>query len=242
MQVAVYLPVAQISLTSINPSRRDPQVLQHFLCKLSMPPIATTDQELSCSEIFFHLFTSPEDQPHTRSLIGIAVAIGGNILISLALNCQKLAHKRLELKKHGHRDFNAVRGQCNAGADSDQVSLSNGEEQVSDETRLLLDSRRNPHDSYTTPQKPRSRPQVAIPQDAGSPRRRSGLTSSHTMGEIENGEIRAVAIEITDGADVRILQTKHRGDQRALEEEIDIEHSETDYLRSKLWCVYSFRM
>ncbi|GJJ07422.1 hypothetical protein Clacol_001624 [Clathrus columnatus] len=30
------------------------------------------------------------------SLIGIGVAIGGNVLISLALNCQKLAHKRLE--------------------------------------------------------------------------------------------------------------------------------------------------
>jgi hypothetical protein len=39
--------------------------------------------------------------PHftTRTLVGIAVAISGNILISLALNLQKLAHKRVEKEK-----------------------------------------------------------------------------------------------------------------------------------------------
>ena len=38
-----------------------------------------------------------EDTPErTASFIGIVVAISGNIVISLALNCQKLAHKRIE--------------------------------------------------------------------------------------------------------------------------------------------------
>src|SRR5258706_12012582 len=36
------------------------------------------------------------DNPQTQSFIGIVVAISGNVLISLALNCQKLAHRRLD--------------------------------------------------------------------------------------------------------------------------------------------------
>ncbi len=44
-----------------------------------------------------------EDLPHLSTLtaIGIAVAISGNVLISLALNLQKLAHKRLDKQKQG---------------------------------------------------------------------------------------------------------------------------------------------
>jgi magnesium transporter len=37
--------------------------------------------------------------PTTESFIGITVAIAGNVLISFALNCQKLAHMRLERLK-----------------------------------------------------------------------------------------------------------------------------------------------
>lgn len=39
------------------------------------------------------------DAETTASFIGIAVAISGNVLISLALNCQKLAHQRLEKER-----------------------------------------------------------------------------------------------------------------------------------------------
>ena len=38
-------------------------------------------------------------QMTTRTFIGILVAVTGNILISLALNLQKLAHKRVENMK-----------------------------------------------------------------------------------------------------------------------------------------------
>ncbi|KXN86366.1 NIPA-like protein 2 [Leucoagaricus sp. SymC.cos] len=37
----------------------------------------------------------------TQTVIGIAVAISGNVLISLALNLQKLAHKRLDAQNNG---------------------------------------------------------------------------------------------------------------------------------------------
>lgn len=40
----------------------------------------------------------------SASFIGIIVAISGNVLISLALNCQKLAHKQLAEQKAGKRN------------------------------------------------------------------------------------------------------------------------------------------
>lgn len=51
--------------------------------------------------------------PHftTRTLVGIAVAISGNILISLALNLQKLAHKRVEREKAKENSNAATEGQ-----------------------------------------------------------------------------------------------------------------------------------
>jgi len=48
-----------------------------------------------------HTLRGFDDLPQltTRTLIGILVAVTGNILISLALNLQKLAHKRVENMK-----------------------------------------------------------------------------------------------------------------------------------------------
>ena len=46
---------------------------------------------------------STEDGFISASFIGIIIAISGNILISLALNCQKLAHQRLERKREEQR-------------------------------------------------------------------------------------------------------------------------------------------
>ena len=52
-----------------------------------MPPTARSVSDL---------LLDGDDPPRTASLIGIAVAISGNIVISLALNAQKLAHRRIE--------------------------------------------------------------------------------------------------------------------------------------------------
>ncbi|GAC98740.1 hypothetical protein PHSY_006334 [Pseudozyma hubeiensis SY62] len=42
----------------------------------------------------------------SRTWIGVVVAVAGNVTISLALNCQKLAHTRLQRKQHGQSDHN----------------------------------------------------------------------------------------------------------------------------------------
>lgn len=55
------------------------------------------------SQFLAHLLDSSDDEDQaarTASFIGIVVAISGNILISLALNCQKLAHRRLNLESN----------------------------------------------------------------------------------------------------------------------------------------------
>jgi len=50
---------------------------------------------------WIHALRGVDDLPQmtTRTFIGILVAVTGNILISLALNLQKLAHKRVENMK-----------------------------------------------------------------------------------------------------------------------------------------------
>lgn len=200
-----------------------------------MPP--TFDQSPLCTDPYFRLLSCLEagEQANTQSLIGITVAIGGNILISLALNCQKLAHKRLDLEKQRRREPSAARHPGVTGADSDRMSLTDGEEPVPDESRLLIGDRRDSHGSYTTPHKV-PRPKVAIPRDVESPRRRSALASSPIIGETLDDDVRAVAIDVTGGQGDQILQVK-LGDEESIDEG-SIEHSETDYLRSKLWCVY----
>ena len=58
------------------------------------------------------------------TVAGISVAICGNVLIFLALNCQKLAHRRLELE----REQNGVDLEHNGSK-----SVSNGEPRIDEE-------------------------------------------------------------------------------------------------------------
>ncbi|KAJ7047522.1 DUF803-domain-containing protein [Mycena alexandri] len=55
----------------------------------------------------------------TATFIGISVAIGGNVLISLALNLQKLAHKRMEVEK---QDRQATPPLNNGASHPDEIS------------------------------------------------------------------------------------------------------------------------
>jgi hypothetical protein len=189
-----------------------------------------------------------DTQARTQSLIGIAVAIGGNVLISLALNCQKLAHKRLEIQKQKQSGIGSRGNSVDSREGSDDLSLADAEERgtPTDETRPLVLERER-RDSYTIPSKshsrPRSRPRLVIPRDAASPRRRSGLASSPLTAERESvDDLQAVAIEITGEENGRDALAK-RGNVETIDEEDEDDDTqkgnESDYLRSKLWCVYS---
>jgi len=63
-------------------------------------------QQWSLSAFLLFLGTIALPEVENRTLIGITVAISGNILISLALNLQKLAHKRVRLEnEHLHNGY-----------------------------------------------------------------------------------------------------------------------------------------
>lgn len=57
--------------------------------------------------------------PHINraTFAGIVVAVSGNVVISLALNCQKLAHKRLEEQRAAEGD--ELQSRSTSGESSD---------------------------------------------------------------------------------------------------------------------------
>lgn len=69
--------------------------------------------------------------PGRSSLIGVSISLAGNILISLALNCQKLAHLRLQ---------NEARTDKVASA-SDSESAESSNEEEADEVTVLINKR-----------------------------------------------------------------------------------------------------
>ncbi|PCH41331.1 DUF803-domain-containing protein [Wolfiporia cocos MD-104 SS10] len=56
------------------------------------------------------------------TLVGIVVAVSGNVVISLALNCQKLAHKRLEQRRTEAQSFSP-----SSAGDSETIAPRRGE-------------------------------------------------------------------------------------------------------------------
>jgi hypothetical protein len=70
----------------------------------------------------------------TRECVGIVVSITGNVLISLSLNLQKLAHRRLELGP----DDEIEDGNGAAGRDDETLRGSNQDEVGPSETEPLL--------------------------------------------------------------------------------------------------------
>ncbi|EJD01208.1 DUF803-domain-containing protein [Fomitiporia mediterranea MF3/22] len=91
------------------------------------------------------------DSDNTASFIGIIVAISGNVLIALALNCQKLAHRRLERERRAHalngigsqqslggrgNGFTDRRPRANTRMVSDIVEVNTDEEDDDERTRV----------------------------------------------------------------------------------------------------------
>ncbi|KAG9014983.1 hypothetical protein FRB94_007055 [Tulasnella sp. JGI-2019a] len=84
----------------------------------------------------------------TASFIGIIVAICGNIIISFALNCQKLAHKRLE---EGRSGDNTPKGEEEDHADGGGNYAANQSPAAVTDTSPLLFRPNHPTRSYTDP-------------------------------------------------------------------------------------------
>ncbi|KAJ8515997.1 hypothetical protein ONZ45_g6675 [Pleurotus djamor] len=168
----------------------------------------------------------------TPTFIGITVAVSGNVLISLALNIQKLAHRRLEAdKQRKSKERSANRG------------ASNGEQ----------------HDVFTNGgHVPGTKPAERIPLTNGTPRDYGARDSTGSLDEIPHGRrersswgwliplrTRRQPIELEDDASLVqpvpvdvVTAPPHNPDESLNDDDSShplSEGNESDYLKSKLW-------
>ncbi|ESK97556.1 duf803 domain membrane protein [Moniliophthora roreri MCA 2997] len=94
----------------------------------------------------------------TATVIGITVAIAGNVLISLALNIQKLAHQRLDAQKPSHSET-SLRGRRGSTLQEEE---ENEDERTHDENSNHI-SQPQPSSSSSTSQ-PESQPLLPFPR------------------------------------------------------------------------------
>lgn len=87
--------------------------------------------------------TTLDDLPKltTATFIGIMVAITGNVLISLALNLQKLAHKRVEVEARKRRNEGQQNGKNPNESNTEHRRSEDPSLNEADEDRLQTNSR-----------------------------------------------------------------------------------------------------
>ncbi|KAF9452063.1 DUF803-domain-containing protein [Macrolepiota fuliginosa MF-IS2] len=163
----------------------------------------------------------------TQTVIGIAVAVSGNVIISLALNLQKLAHKRLDAQRptpsdrDGHmKPLNQNRpARLNLDEDLETISEQStppSQHTLTPETRPLLPI----HNHNYTPHEDQERTPNTEPQQSGFLMR---MFCSKT-----DQKKKYIATE--DATTSNSVPTHKRTD-----EEEDDQTNETAYLKSKIW-------
>lgn len=210
---------------------------------------------------------------NTATAIGITVAIAGNILISLALNVQKLAHKRMEAEKLHRLKARELKGKRTAGettngnAGGRHVGPSLVEEEEEDEgertpTERLENVFVQPSAGSATTPRPaiESLPLLAA-SDTNLPAHGYGSgsrpASSHTVPQykIPKSQKRTllsrflpfqthpkpthspVLLPVEVVAIKTSSQTRTNGKKENGNLLDDEDGHESDYLKSRLWCV-----
>lgn len=167
---------------------------------------------------------------------GIAVAITGNILISLALNCQKLAHRRLESERKAvgqelrrpppHRSTSAPHGPA---LQRPTQSLNTTHSTpvaavailVNEETEPLLESADGVQSGNGSQTSKPSRRWLFSHRNPARDADSSHLASTHALMPV----------------DILPVHSEDNEDQSGpVQKEESEDPSEGDYLKSKLWC------
>lgn len=180
----------------------------------------------------------------TDTFIGVVVAVCGNVLISFALNCQKLAHRRIETaynRKHG-LDDEGEHGSYGATDSALQVIAASP-----------VDVLASPGRSQSLPiVSPGSRSPVILPRQAipfvvhespaGSLDSRSGNpTRAQTQSSVRSHPPILEARENSNTNSTSRAEPAADGDVEAAAETKSIGGvEESAYLHSKLWYVVSF--
>lgn len=178
----------------------------------------------------------------TDTLIGVVVAVCGNVLISFALNCQKLAHRRIETaynKEHGFDDEGELES-YGATDSAPQVVAA-----------PPVDVLAPPGRSQSLPiASPRSRSPVVLPRQAvpfvvqespvGSVDSRLGHRTQ-THGSLRSHSPILEARENSNSTSTSRAEPAVDGDLEAAAEAKSVPGvDESAYLRSKLWYAVSF--
>jgi magnesium transporter len=169
----------------------------------------------------------------TQSFIGIVVAIFGNVVISLALNCQKLAHRNIELARQAQLSPEAK-------SPSDPSTPPNG----------IL----RPHDAAALETEPllirggggryevlgRSSPNTPTRSSTLPPKLTQRLSYTDSPREIpwrlRFQEEPVVPISIANVSSQGQEPVEEEEEADLTQEEGKGRKKESEYLRSKLWC------
>jgi len=196
------------------------------------------------------------DDPITASFIGITVAISGNVLISLALNCQKLAHRRLDEQRqqqlfYGSSSYtssstetpvNLSRTNSNLGLNGNGNSGTH--DTYSEERRPLLGPNRGhsmPVTSYEYGTAKDHLPHTMKNKVLLSLAKLRSYSASKLPGrgplpdDVLSPVIEQYPRELSDEPEA--TEEDHLVDDDELNE---TPRAESDYLRSKLWCVHLY--
>jgi len=195
----------------------------------------------------------------TQTFIGISVAITGNILISLALNLQKLAHKRVEIRKKalnngkqpGHSENNDY-NDLSENRVSEDPSLDEH-----DEDRELLNFRREQMDVFSNSPS-EIQPLIAFPESGSTLQHygtdpspgRSAVTKPSEVQRSTASRLlptRFLSKKAASGRSIppddnmseegalQGLPTIQKGLKIELEADYQKQGNESDYLKSRLW-------
>jgi hypothetical protein len=206
---------------------------------------------------------------NTRTIIGISVAIAGNVLISFALNVQKLAHKRVELANLQRSRERELQVPTNSQAYARRAHpnrVDEGEEHddrtegrnrvegsgfdvfgglIVDsptrtsvpliETEPLLATRR-PSPRVYVPEPGLGNGHIRAQHSTPAPKRKLlprlfAARLWNPQPEAEDAPLLPVEA-VTAATKAKKIDTKRQGSSQD-----DKNHNETEYLKSKLWCV-----
>jgi magnesium transporter len=196
------------------------------------------------------------DDSKTASFIGITVAICGNVLISLALNCQKLAHRRLDERRQLQLFYGSSSHTSSSTATPIDLSRTNSNARLNgngnsgahdphgEERRPLLGANRGnsmpvTHHEYRTSKEnlqQMTKNKVLLGLAKLRPRSTSKPPAQGPIPEeVLSPVIEHYPSETPD--EPGTTEEDHLVDDDELDE---TPRAESDYLRSKLWCVHLY--
>ncbi|KAK0191244.1 magnesium transporter NIPA-domain-containing protein [Armillaria mellea] len=177
---------------------------------------------------------------NTPTVIGISVAIAGNVLISLALNVQKLAHKRLDAEKLSSLNDSGRSGtRLKPQDDVHSSGPSLNERDEDQETEVVGVARPDDEsDIFRYPEtvplmSPNGRTNYGSSPSPRKPHKRSftEFLSRPRFGRRTQVPIVTIPVDVVVEESASPQQNKFNENGRAEE----LEQNEGDYLKSKLW-------